>query len=323
MIELPRVAKAACAIAFLMAGLEFLVALWTGPAIIVLLALISLAAAVGIMRGRVWSAYGFALFLGAQLLLAPIALLRSNGAKSPLQILVSAAFEVATAVLFFRAGRSLQAVGGRRGRSLPWIAISILVIVPLVFLEPFVLPSNSMANTLLVGDRVFVQVWPKPSASRGDILAFYFPLNRRETYLKRVIGIPGDRIRISNKIVYRNGEPLQEPYAIHGSYHDTYRDDFPSGSNIISVRLPPAAQSMLQQNVVNGELVVPQGSYFVLGDNRDDSSDSRYWGFVPASDLIGKPLVIYDSQEQSPAESLTSTSAPKGKVRWNRLFRIL
>jgi signal peptidase I len=322
MINLPRIAKVSCAIAFLMAGFEFFVAFWTGTVIVTFLALISLVAGIGILRGRIWSAYGFAFFSGAQLLLAPIALLRSNGSPmSPLQILTSAVVEAALAVLFFRTGRSLQAAGGRRGHSLPWIAISILVVVPLVFLEPFVLPSDSMANTLLAGDRFFVQVWPKPNPVRGEILAFHYPLNRHEVYVKRVIGIPGDRIRISNKNVYRNGAPLQEPYAIHeSSYADTYGDNFPGTPNI---QLPPAAQSMLQQNVVNGEVVVPQGNYFVLGDNRDDSSDSRYWGFVPASDFVGRPLVIYDSHEQTTSEALSPASAAKAKVRWNRLFKIL
>jgi signal peptidase I len=322
MSSLPRIAKVACAIALAMAGLEFLIAFWTGPAIMAVLALIPLVAGIGIMRGRVWSAYGFALVLGTQLLLVPIVLFRSTGAGAlnPMQILARAAFEVALAVLFFRTGRALRAAGAKSGHSLPWIAISILITAPLVFLEPFVTPSKSMANTLLMGDRFLVQVWPKPSLARGDILAFYYPLNRHEIYVKRVIGVPGDRIRISSKVVYRGGAPLREPYAIHeSSYMDAYRDNFPGTPDI---QLPPAAQSMLQQNVVNGELVVPEGSYFVLGDNRDDSSDSRYWGFVATSDLIGKPLVIYDSREQIGSAALP-TPAVKAKVRWDRMFKIL
>jgi signal peptidase I len=318
MTELPRIAKAACAIAFLFAGLEFLIAFWTGPVVVMaFVALIPLIAGIGIMRGRVWSAYGFAVFLGVPLVLVPIVLSRSSGAGSlnPLQILASVAFEVALVVLFFLAGRSLQAAGAKTGHAFPWIVISILVTVPLVFLQPFVQPSNSMANTLLAGDRLFVRVWPKPSPARGDIVAFYYPLNRHEIYVKRVIGVPGDRIRISNKTVYRNGALLQEPYAIHESHYvDAYRDNFPTQP---SIQLPPSAQSMLNQNVVHDELVVPEGSYFVLGDNRDDSSDSRYWGFVTASDLIGKPLIIYDSHEQRDSD------AAKAKVRWSRLLKVL
>jgi signal peptidase I len=322
MTDLPGIAKVACAIAFLMAGLEFLTAFWTGPAIMALFALIPLVAGIGIIRGRIWSAYGFALFLGTPLLLVPIVLFRSNGAgaSNPLQILVSAGIEAVMIVLFFLAGRSMQAAGGKSGRALPWIAISILVTAPLIFLQPFATPSNSMANTLLMGDRVLVQVWPKPSPAFGDMLAFDYPLNRSETYLKRVIGVPGDRIRISNKIVYRNGAALREPYAIHESkYMDAYRDNFPSTPNF---RPPPAAQSMLE-NVVEGELVVPEGNYFVLGDNRDDSSDSRYWGFVAAGDFIGRPLVIYDSQDQTNSNALLARPMVKGKVRWSRMFKVL
>jgi signal peptidase I len=320
MTQLPRIAKVACAIAFLMAGLQFFITFWTGPVIMALPALIALAAGIGIVRRRIWSAYGFAFFLGTQLLLVPIVLSRSSGAgaSNPTQILASAIFEAALAVLFFLAGRSLQAIGAKKGHAFPWIVASILITVPLVFLQPFVQPSNSMANTLLAGDRFFVRVWPKRSPARGDILTFYYPLNRREIYVKRVIGVPGDRIRISNKIVYRNGAPLQEPYAIHESHYlDAYRDNFPTQPHI---QLPPAAQSMLQQNVINGELVVPQGSYFVLGDNRDDSSDSRYWGFVKAGDLIGKPLVIYDSHAQTDSNA---TPVAKAKIRWSRLLKVL
>ena len=321
MTNLPGIAKVACAIALVMAGLEFLMAFWTGPAMMALLALIPLVAGIGIIRGRIWSAYGFALVLGTPLLLVPIVLLRSSGAgaSNPIQILMSAAIEVASVVLFFLAGRSMEAAGGKSGHALPWIAISILVTVPFVFLQPFVTPSNSMANTLLMGDRVLVQVWPKPSPAFGDLLAFDYPLKRSETYLKRVIGVPGDRIRISNKIVYRNGAALRESYAIHESnYMDAYRDNFPSTPNF---RPPPAAQSMLE-NVVDGELVVPEGSYFVLGDNRDDSSDSRYWGFVAAGDFIGRPRVIYDSREPTGSAAL-AMPAVKAKVRWSRMFKVL
>lgn len=110
--------------------------------------------------------------------------------------------------------------------------------------------------------------------------------------MKRVVGAAGDRIRISDKIVYRNGAALKEPYAIHkASYPDSYRDNIPSESDS---PFAAAAQEMVKKNVVNGEVVVPQGKYFVLGDNRDNSLDSRYWGFVDSGDVIGKPLPIWN-----------------------------
>jgi signal peptidase I len=323
MTKLPKIAKAACAIAFVIAALEFFAAFWIGPILMALLAMIPLLAGIGIVRGRVWSAYGFAVFLGLSLILFPIVLSRSSGAgaRNPMQILASGAFELALVVLFFLAGRSLRIAGAKTGHAFPWIAVSILVTLPLALLEPFVMPSNSMAKTLLIGDRFLVRIWPKPTPARGDIIAFYYPINRHDTYIKRVIGVPGDRIRISNKIVYLNGAPLQEPYAIHESHFvDTYRDNFPAQPNI---QLPPAAQSMLHQDVVNGELVVPEGNYFVLGDNRDDSSDSRYWGFVATGDLIGKPLIIYDSHELTDQDALLAMPLAKAKVRWSRLFKML
>ena len=166
-----------------------------------------------------------------------------------------------------------------------------------------------METTLLRGDRVLVQRWPKPIPKRGDVLVFLYPLNRRQVYVKRVIGVPGDRLRIVNKVVYRDGAPLQELYRAPSTpYVDAFRDFFPSGSS--NMPLPAPARQMLTQNVVNGELVVPAANYFVLGDNRDDSSDSRYWGFVPSGDVIGRPFLIYDSLEQ-PVNVLVKPTADK------------
>jgi signal peptidase I len=161
-----------------------------------------------------------------------------------------------------------------------------------------------------------VQRFPGPSPARGEMMVFIYPIDRRQTYVKRIIGVPGDRIRISRKIVYRNGAALAEPYAVHKSdYEDAYRDNFPSEPN---VPLYEPAKDMLRQNVLNGEVVVPEGEYFVLGDNRDMSLDSRYWGFIGAGDLIGRPLVIYDSEAQ-PAGETSSGS----RIRWGRLFKLL
>ena len=113
--------------------------------------------------------------------------------------------------------------------------------------------------------------------------------------MKRVIGVPGDRIRIVNKQVYLNGHKLDEPYKYHKTeYIDSYRDNFPSEPN---VHVVDRAQDMLDNHVINGEVVVPPDSYFAMGDNRDSSLDSRYWGFVPRENIIGKPLIIYWSYD--------------------------
>jgi signal peptidase I len=181
------------------------------------------------------------------------------------------------------------------------------------------LRSESMADTLLPGDRILVEkigVRLGREPKFGDLVAHRYPLNPAETYVKRIVGVPGDRLRIVNKQLYRNGAVAVEPYVKHASiYVDSYRDNFPS---IPKMALPPAAGLMLRDDVLAGELAVPSGKYFVLGDNRDDSSDSRYWGFISRSDIIGRPLMVYLSIEEDARQS-----PPVAKVRWGRLFKPL
>lgn len=218
-------------------------------------------------------------------------------------------------LLFFFAGRSLAAANANRGWAWPWIGVAAFLSLPLIFFQAFVIPTGAMENTLLTGDRILVQRLPKLKPQRGDIVAFVYPVDRTESLVKRIIGTPGDRIRIASKVVYRNGVALQEPYAVHKTgYFEPYRDNFPSGTP--SARLEQSALEMLRDNVVSGEVIVPQGRYFLLGDNRDNSWDSRYWGFVSAGDLLGKPVLIYDSEE-------ASQGGERPRVRWNRLFRLL
>jgi signal peptidase I len=153
-----------------------------------------------------------------------------------------------------------------------------------------------MADTLKVGDRILVEkigarLGREPKF--GDIVVLRYPVNRAETFIKRIVGVPGDRLRLVNKQLYRNGAPVAEQYVKHvTSYVDSYRDNFPS-IQMPKMPLPPGAVEMLRDHVQAGEVVVPKGKYFVLGDNRDDSSDSRYWGFISKSDVIGRPLLVY------------------------------
>ena len=169
---------------------------------------------------------------------------------------------------------------------------------------------------------------------RGDIIVFRYPVDIKQTFVKRCMGVPGDRIRIVNKQVYLNGVKLDEPYKVHKlDYFDSYRDNFPSSEpNLI---LMDRAKEMLANNVVNGEVVVPSESFFAMGDNRDNSLDSRYWGFVPRENIIGKPLIIYWSYDAS-TESLASSSVNAlgrhfvdlaehffTKTRWTRTFRLI
>jgi signal peptidase I len=224
------------------------------------------------------------------------------------------------------------------------IIIIILLFGTTLLVQPFVIPSVSMEDTLLRGDHVLVDkltyapegalsqyILPYRRLHRGDIVVFRWPMDIRQNYVKRLIGMPGDRIRIANKQLFLNGRPLREPYTVHRtSYFDSYRDNFPSDPN---VRLPDHALQMLERNVKNGELVVPAGMYFVMGDNRDNSSDSRYWGLVPRENIIGKPLVIWWSYD-APTAHLTEGSLNFDhladvamhfftKTRWNRTFRLI
>jgi signal peptidase I len=307
-----KVVRVAYIVAFLIAGLVALGAL-TGPIVILPFALIPLVAGIGILRRRVWSACGLALYEAAQLFVLLIVFSRSESTIGLAAIVVQAVLTVVLVLLFVFTGRSLAAGGAPRGLAWPWIAIATLTTIPLLFVQAFANPTGSMENTLLIGDRFLVRRFPKPSVERGDLIAFKYPIDRSQAFVKRVIGLPGDRLKIVEKIVYVNGAVLKEPYVIHKSpYPDSYRDNLPSEP---SDATDDAARAMLKNNVVNGEVVVPQGKYFVLGDNRDNSLDSRYWGFVGAADLIGKPILIYDSEDETPPLS--------HRVRWNRLFTIL
>jgi signal peptidase I len=191
---------------------------------------------------------------------------------------------------------------------------ALLVVVFFVFgfvFENFVIPSSSMASTLLVGDHVMVdRLTLSPSAAwapfqhyrevkRNDIVVFYKPTEEpngeHRILVKRVIGIPGDRIHLSGGVVYLNGKAQEERHAARPPYadYDAYRDDFPA--ILPGDRFGATAQWSLEMlnHIQSGDLTVPAGSYFVLGDNRTKSADSRYWGFVPRRNIIGRPLFVY------------------------------
>ena len=191
--------------------------------------------------------------------------------------------------------------------SIAGLLATVLFIMTFVF-QTFAIPSSSMENTLLIGDHVLVDRerfapktrWMGPLAPyrnirRGDIAVFLSPEQPGLFLVKRIIGIPGDRIHLRRGVVYRNGERLSEPYVKHVSMdHDSYRDDFPAE--------PPSPDNRVTNekwcdempaHVQGGEIVVPPNSYFAMGDNRDVSYDSRYWGFVPSVNVIGRPLFNY------------------------------
>jgi signal peptidase I len=232
-----------------------------------------------------------------------------------------------------------------RGVIAEWtVTIILLLFGTTTLVQAFVIPTGSMEDTLLIGDHLLVDklayapagpvskhLLPYEDVRRGDIIVFRYPIDIRQTFVKRVIGIPGDRIRLENKRVFLNGKPLDEPYKYNKTeYIDSYRDNFPGAPN---VNLYPPAQEMLTNNVERGQVVVPPGHYFAMGDNRDSSLDSRYWGFVPRENIIGKPLIIYWSYD-APTEALSNPAIGIdhlidlctnffSKTRWHRTFKLI
>src|SRR5580700_10910454 len=183
--------------------------------------------------------------------------------------------------------------------------------------QAFKIPSQSMEPTLLIGDHLLVnkfifggqgawyeKILPYRPIRRGDIIVFKFPFDDHPHYVKRVIGLPGDHIRIVKQQVYINGQALAEPYVVHdpGS-QDSFGDDFPpTDPYFVEVGLRPEWAETILQNVSQGELVVPANHYFAMGDNRDRSWDSRYWGFVDRDAIMGRPVVIYWSVDATPED---------------------
>jgi signal peptidase I len=317
--KLPRIAGI---VACLIGGLLCISAL-LGPIAALPLAVIPLIGGVGILRRRVWSAYGLALYSFAQLIVVALLVLFRAGNEGPgaRELVASVLVTCVFGSLFVLAGRSLRQTGAARGRALPWILVSVLFTLPFLFIRAFAMPSGSMQNTLLIGDRFLVQRFPKHAPALGELIVFALPVDRNQLSVKRVIGLPGDRIRIMGGVVYRNGIALEEPYAIHkAGLQNSYADNFPSEPD---PAVAAAGQEMLAKHVANGEVVVPEASCFVLGDNRTLSLDSRYWGFVGYGDLIGQPLLIYDSENQPADQPASARLSRWERTRWGRLFKIL
>ena len=321
MPTLGKLPLTASIVAFVLAGIIILEGV-LGPVLIIPLAIVPVCAGIGILRRRVWSAYGFAAFILAQLLDVPIILFRPGywSGRAP-QIIVSVIFSVLLGIFYLSSGRSLAASGAVRGKALPWIIAAAFTVAPFMFVQTFEIPSVSMESTLLPGDRILALMFPLKAPDRGKMVLFLSPGDRASVLIKRVIAVPGDHFRISRNEVILNGAALDEKYAVHQAGDQKfYPDDFPNEEV-----LPGCAEGheMLLQYVVNGEIVVPPGEYFVLGDNRENSLDSRCWGFVPSRDVVGKPLMIYDSIIQTSDEQ---TSGPNqvwlGQRRWARLFMV-
>lgn len=228
--------------------------------------------------------------------------------------------------------------------------IVIAVFVITFILQAFQIPSGSMENTLLIGDYLLVdkqhfgssgilpKIIPYDTIHRDDIIVFLFPIHPEEHFVKRVIGIPGDHIKLVHGTVFVNGVAQSEPFVLRKTHsYDSYRDDFPTGRY---VNPDVEARWWVQLNKLiddEGELIVPENNYFVLGDNRENSDDSRYWGFVPRGNIIGRPLVIYLSVNHDDDDAALDPSLQDGKllrlaymlhdlggsIRWDRCLRLV
>ncbi len=191
------------------------------------------------------------------------------------------------------------------------IAVLLALFIRVFIVQAFKIPSGSMEPTLLVGDHILVNKFiygirtpivnkvliPIKSPMQFDVIVFQYPKNKSVDYIKRIIGLPLQKIQIIDKKIYINDKVLKDHY---GYYSDP--------------RIVPGPRDNF------GPVVVPANNYFVMGDNRDNSSDSRFWGFVPRKNLIGEAFLVYWSWRERGSLSINSSAS---FVRWNRFGKIL
>jgi signal peptidase I len=187
------------------------------------------------------------------------------------------------------------------------VALVLALIIRTFVVQAFKIPSGSMEPTLEIGDHILVNkfiygikipftsinLFPWESPQRGDVMVFIYPLEPEKDFIKRVIGVAGDTVRIVNKKLYINGVEVSDPHAV-------YKED----------TILPGGDAQKRDNF--GPVTVPKGNLFVLGDNRDRSLDSRFWGFVPLEDVKGKAFIIYWSWDRQ-----------ETTVRWKRIGHLI
>ena len=231
-----------------------------------------------------------------------------------------------------------------------WGSLAAVSLMMVFTLQAFEIPSGSMEDTLLVGDHIFVNRAPSSPATRwlapllphseirrGDVVVFLSPEQPGLYVVRRLIGVPGDRLHLRDGVLYRNGVKQDEPYVRHDSaYVNPYSDNFPAipPSEMFGVRNRVWANS-LPRYVEGEDLVVPPNSYFGMGDNREMSYDSRFTGFFPRVNVVGRPLFIYWSfatprdqyEKRSIADRLSFTVHAVvhffDETRWSRTFKVV
>src|SRR5580658_7550224 len=234
--------------------------------------------------------------------------------------------------------------------SLAELLVIVLFVMTFV-LQNFEIPSGSMEDTMLIGDHVLVNreqfapathwmgpLMPYRNIRRQDIVVFLSPEEQGLFVVKRIIGVPGDHIHLRDGVVYRNGEKLDEPYVLHDAdnLRDQYRNDFPalappdSDPNIYNLwRLE------LPAHIQGEDIVVPPDAYFGMGDHRGVSLDSRYWGFIPRQNVIGRPMFVSWSFETPEDDYLKTSAADRlqslahviihffDQTRWERTLHVV
>lgn len=232
------------------------------------------------------------------------------------------------------------------------LVLTIAMFIITFVVQAFRIPSGSMEDTLLVGDYLLVDktlfapagrvtLLPSRPIHRGDIIVFHYPADPSQHFVKRVIGLPGDRVRLADGRAVVNGRAMNEPYAVFKDpAGDDFRDNFPRDERY-NENVSLAWSRQMREAVHGGELTVPPGCYFVLGDNRDQSLDSRYWGFVPRANIVGRPMFLYLSiasaeGDDEDDDDTVATGAQNdrlftlrarvsqlyGAIRWHRILRL-
>lgn len=208
-------------------------------------------------------------------------------------------------------------------------AIVLFLLIRTFFVEAFKIPTGSMESTLLVGDFLLVNKavygaevpglhtrlpgFAEPK--RSDIIVFFPPHDPHRNYVKRLVGLPGDTLEMRNKVLYINGVPQDEPYAKYIDFFTEPSDERMLWQREYLVRGKRDWREYQPTRDSWGPIVVPDGKYFALGDNRDNSEDSRYWGFLDASSIRGRPMFVYYSFVRNPLERLPWLF----DVRWDRI----
>lgn len=212
------------------------------------------------------------------------------------------------------------------------VAVILALFIRTFVVQAFKIPTGSMETNLLIGDHLLVnklvyspslgpiedRLLAKKPLQRGHVVVFKFPEDPGRDFIKRVIGLPGETVEIRDKLVYVDGKPLDEPY-VHFLEPPLRRDDPEYGLRSEGIRDNWGPQQ------------VPAGSLFVLGDNRDNSRDSRFWGFLPRDQVKGRALIVYWSYEASKEEYhrtgylewIRDTISAFGKTRWSRFFHLI